>query len=279
LRARIDTADGYTLHAESHGAGMPVVFSNPLCTTTENWRAQVAPFVASGLRVILWDYRGHGQSDAPEDPEAYTLEHVLDDFERVLDWATPAAPAVLLGLSFGGLASLQLALSRPERVRALVLVGSGPGFKDAAAQARWQTMLGRTADLIEHEGMQALLAGRAARTLIGRRPELPAARAAGRAIARQCPRGVALFARQLGAPSHSVIDRLRDVSQPALILIGEKDTAFLRAAELMTSRLPDAECVRLADAGHIVNIEQPAAFEAAVLDFLGRLGPGSRAAR
>jgi len=268
--ARVETQDGYTLHVESHGTGTPVVFSNPLCSTTENWRAQVEPFVTAGLRVVLWDYRGHGRSDAPGDPAAYTLERVLDDLARVLDWATPTAPAVLLGLSFGGLLSLHLALARPERVCALVLVGTGPGFKDEAALARWQTLIGRTADQIEREGAGSLLEGRAARTFVGCRPELPAARAAARAISAQQRHGVALFARHLGAPARSVIDRLGDIGQPALVVVGEKDNAFLRAADVLAARLPRAERVTLADAGHIVNLEQPAAFEAAVLDFLGR---------
>jgi len=270
---RVATADGYALEVEAHGEGTSVVFSCGLCTTLENWRPQVEPFARAGMRAILWDYRGQGSSDVPEDPAAYSMEHVLDDLTRVLDWGAPDEPAVLLGLSFGGLASLHMALARPERVRALVLVDTGPGFENPEAQARWEETIEKMATSIEEKGLEALLTGPAAPTLIGLRPELPAARAAARAIAAQRPEGVASFARGLGKPAAPVIDRLSDVPHPALVLVGERDAPFRHAAELMASRLPYARQQVLADAGHIPNIEQTGAFNAAVLAFLRGL-PG-----
>lgn len=269
--ARVTTCDGYALQAEAHGRGIPLILSCGLCTTLEHWRGQVEPFVRAGLRVILWDYRGHGRSDAPDDPDAYSLELLLDDLERVLDWAAPGEPAVLGGLSFGGLASLHMALARPERVRALVLAATGPGFKQSEAQARWAATMEKTAGLIERRGMQALLVRAMAETVIGLRPELPAAQAAARALTAQDPRGVAHFIRRLGAPARSVVDRLGDIGHPALVVVGALDSAFLRAADLMQARLPRVERSTIADAGHIVNIEQADAFDAAVLAFLGKL--------
>ncbi|MDH3519558.1 MAG: alpha/beta hydrolase [Myxococcales bacterium] len=275
--ARIPSADGIMLHVEAHGDGFPIVFANGLYTTLENWRPQVAPCVEAGMRVILWDYRGHGRSDAPEAYAAYSFERVLDDFERVLDWAAPAAPAALVGLSFGGLASLHLALARPERVCALVLASTGPGFKNPEAQARWASLLERSAERIERDGSAALLAGRAAATLIGRCPEHPAARAAARAIAAQRPRAVALFARCVAAPLRPVIDRLQDVPHPSLVIAGAEDISFHAAAELMAARIPRAERVMLAGAGHMLNLDQPEAFNAVLIDFLARrqAAPGS----
>ena len=76
---RVASADGLSLHAEAHGSGPPILFSCPLNTTCENWRPQVTPLVAAGLRVVLWDYRGHGRSDAPADPTGYAIERVVDD--------------------------------------------------------------------------------------------------------------------------------------------------------------------------------------------------------
>jgi pimeloyl-ACP methyl ester carboxylesterase len=270
---RVATADGHALEVEVHGEGMPVVFCCGLCTTLENWRPQVEPFARAGRRVVLWDYRGQGGSDVPEDPAAYSMSHVLDDLARVLDWGAPDEPAVLVGHSFGGLASLHMALARPERVRALVLADAGPGFADPEAQARWEEKIEKTAAVIEEKGLEALLTGPAAPTLIGLRPELPAARAAARAIAAQRPDGVARFVRALGKPAAPVIDRLSDVPHPTLVLVGERDAPYRGAAELMASRLPYARLQVLADAGHIPNLEQSGAFEAAVLAFLRGL-PG-----
>ena len=124
--ARIETRDGYTLHAEAHGEGIPLVLSCALSTTHENWRSQVEPLVAAGVRVILWDFRGHGDSAAPSDPDRYSIEQVVDDMGRVLAAAAPDQSVVLAGLSFGGLASIHFALRHPERTRALALIDSGP---------------------------------------------------------------------------------------------------------------------------------------------------------
>lgn len=272
---RVATADGYALEVEIRGEGTPVVFCCGLCTTRENWRPQAESFARAGARAILWDYRGLGGSDVPEDLAAYTMAHVLDDLTRVLDWSAPDEPAVLLGHSFGGLASLHMALARPERVRALVLVDTGPGFRNPGAQARWEQAIERMAASIEEKGLEALATGPSAASLIGLRPELPAARAAARAIAAQHPQGVAHFARGLGKPAPPVVDRLGDIPHPALVLVGERDAPFLPAAELIAARLPFATHQVLADAGHVPNIEQSEAFDAAVLTFLRGLPGGS----
>jgi pimeloyl-ACP methyl ester carboxylesterase len=227
---------------------------------------------------VLWDFRGHGRSDAPDDPARYELLRVVDDLARVLDWAAPGEPAVLAGLSFGGLASLHLTLREPARVRALALIGSGPGFKNPDAQARWEALVERTASFVLRSGMQAFVEGRAAATLVGLHPERPAAQAAARAIAAEVPHGIAHFARRVAGPAEPVLDRLAEIAQPALVMVGEHDEQYLRAAEVMTARMPRAERVQIAGAGHIVNLDAPEAFDAALGDFLERHGI-ARAAR
>ena len=269
--ARVATRDGYAVHAEAHGDGIPVVLSCALSTTHENWRPQVEPLVAAGARVVLWDYRGHGLSDAPEDPDAYHLDLVLDDLRRVIDWAVGAAPAVVGGLSFGGLLSQHLALADPARVRALLLVDTGPGFKKPEAQARWESMVERTASFVEKKGMAAFVGGKAASTMVGLHPESPAARAAAAAIAAQRPHGIANFARRVAGPAEATLDRLGEIGVPALVVVGEKDDQYLRAADVLEARIPGAERVTLAGAGHIVNLDAPEAFEGAVTGFLARL--------
>lgn len=269
--ARVETRDGHTVHAEAHGEGIPVVLSCALATTHENWRPQVQPLVDAGARVVLWDYRGHGLSDAPEDPDAYHLDIVLDDLRRVIDWAVGDEPAVVGGLSFGGLASLHLALAEPARVRALLLVDTGPGFKKPEAQAGWEAMVERTASYVEKRGMAAFVGGKAAGTMVGLHPELPASKAAAAAIAAQTPHGIANFARRVAGPASPVMDRLGEIAVPALIIIGEKDDQYLRAADVLEARIPNAERVTIAGAGHITNLDDPEAFDKAVIAFLSRL--------
>ncbi len=269
--ATVVASDGVELYAEAHGTGLPVLLSCGLCTTHENWRPQVEPWVAAGLRVVLWDYRGHGRSQAPRDPAAYSMRQVVDDLGRVLAWGAGEQPAVVGGLSFGGLASLHFALAQPQRVRALLLIDTGPGFKNPEAQARWEAQVERTAGFLEARGCQAFVESKAAATAIGLHPELPAAQAAARAIAAQDPTGLALFARRIAGVAPPVIDQLAAIEIPALVVVGEKDEPYLRAAEVLASRLRKAELARIPRAGHVVNLEEPQAFDAAVLDFLGRI--------
>jgi pimeloyl-ACP methyl ester carboxylesterase len=269
--ATVEAGDGIKLYAEAHGEGLPVLFSCGYCQTHENFRPQVDPLVAAGFRVVLWDYRGHGKSEAPEDPAAYSMQNVVDDMRHVLAWAAPDRSAVVGGLSFGGLASLHYALAYPDAVGALLLIDSGPGFKNPDAQARWEAQVERIAARLEQTGWGAFFEGRGSATAIGRDAELPAARAAARSIAAQNPRAVACFGRRVAGPANSVIDELRRLAMPALVLVGEHDDAYLRAADVMSAKLPDATRVTLPDAGHVSNIEQPDAFNAAVIEFLNRL--------
>jgi pimeloyl-ACP methyl ester carboxylesterase len=269
-------SDGVTLYAEAHGEGPPVLLSPGYCQTHENFRSQVAPLAAAGFRVVLWDYRGHGLSGAPPDPARYSMAQVVDDLGRVLDRAAPGRRAVLGGLSFGGLASLHFTLAHPERVRGLVLIASGPGFKNPEAQARWEEQVERIAARLEERGFEGYVDGRAARTAIGLRPELPAAQAAGRAILAQDPRAVARFGRRVAGPVPGVIDELGKLDVPTLVLVGERDADYLRAAEVMAARIPGAQHVLVPRGGHVVNIEEAEAFNRALLEFLAGL-PAERA--
>ncbi len=264
----VEASDGVELYAEATGEGTPLVLSPGYCQTHENFRAQVEPFAAAGYRVVLWDYRGHGKSGTPESEAAYSMDQVVDDLGRVLDWAAPGEPAVVGGLSFGGLASQHFALRHPDRVRALLLIASGPGFKNPKAQAGWEAQIDRIAGRLERVGFEGYTTGRAAPNSIGRRPELPAAQSAGRAIEAQDPHAVARFGRRVSGPAPSTMERLAEIAVPALVLVGEQDAAYLPAGEVMAARLPNAEHVLIEDAGHCVNIEQTEAFNEAVLGFL-----------
>jgi pimeloyl-ACP methyl ester carboxylesterase len=150
-------------------------------------------------------------------------------------------------------------------------VDTGPGFKNPKAQARWEEMVERTASFVESRGMRAFVEGRAADTTVGLHPERPVARAAADAIAAQVPHGVAHFARRVAGPAPPVIDELSGITAPALVIVGEKDDAYLRAAEVMESRLPNARRVTIAGAGHLVNLDEPEAFDRAVIDFVLKL--------
>ncbi len=88
--------------------------------------------------VVTWDMRGHGRSEAP--PGLYTREDALDDLGAVVDaaMAVAAGPALLVGHSLGGYFSLAYTLARPETVRGLALLSTGPGFRNPDSMAQVQ---------------------------------------------------------------------------------------------------------------------------------------------
>ncbi len=276
IQVNVEATDGLGLYAEKSSpegqrSGEIILFSCAYSTTHENWRSQVEPFVAAGHEVVLWDLRGHGRSEAPDDPERYSMDQVVEDLRAVLDWATPGGACVLAGLSFGGLASLHFTLAHPYRVRALVLSGSGPGFKNPEAAERWRAQSERTASFLEERGFAAFVTGKAAPTCIGLHPELPAAQRAAAAIMTQSAVAVGHFGRGVAGMAPSVIDELARIEQPALVLVGEHDDAYVRAGQVMAGKLPNARHEILPAAGHISNIDETEAWNRVVLGFLADL--------
>ncbi|MEM9177427.1 MAG: alpha/beta fold hydrolase [Myxococcota bacterium] len=271
----VTTSEGNALYYEHHRpdgeAKTTVIVSCAFCTTHENWRGQVDAIVGAGHPLVLWDQRGHGDSPAPEDDAKWSLENVMTDLAAIADATTPDAPFVATGHSFGGLASLHFASRFPERVRALVLVGSGPGFKNPEAAEGWAQQVERTATFLETRGFGDFVNGRAGTTCIGSQPDLPAAQAAAKAIVAQSVPGIARFGREISATIPPVIDQLADIRVPALVLVGEDDKPYRRAGEVMSAKLANARHVVVPEAGHIVNIEQPEVFERELLGFLAEL--------
>ena len=125
--------DGVEIHYESRGAGSAMLLSHGYGATSRMWDGQVAEF-ASRHRVITWDMRGHGQSGDPADPALYAHALTVGDMAAVLD-ACGVERAVIGGLSLGGVMSLAFHIAHPDRVRALVLCDTGPGFRNPDARA------------------------------------------------------------------------------------------------------------------------------------------------
>jgi pimeloyl-ACP methyl ester carboxylesterase len=214
------------------------------------WRPNL-PSLAGTRRVITWDIRGHGRSDSPDDPALYSEELSVGDMSAVLD-AAGAGRAVIGGLSLGGYLSLAFHLRHPERVVALMLFDTGPGYRRDDAREEWNRRVERTAAAFEAQGLGALpdraeVAGSEHRSSAG------LARAA---------RGIMA---QRGA---QVIESLPAIVIPTLVLVGADDEQFRAAADYMAARIPGARKVVLPGAGHAANVDQPEAFNRAVLSFL-----------
>jgi pimeloyl-ACP methyl ester carboxylesterase len=123
---------------ELHGAPTdraPLLLTHGYGQSGRMWEANV-PALERDRLLITWDMPGHGESEAPEDAAAYTHEACLATIGSLLD-AAGGERAVLGGQSLGGFLSLAFALAHPDRVAGLVLVDTGPGFRDDEARERW----------------------------------------------------------------------------------------------------------------------------------------------
>ncbi|HET9692436.1 MAG TPA: alpha/beta fold hydrolase, partial [Acidimicrobiales bacterium] len=136
------------------GPGVPLLCTHGFSADRHSWAA-VVEHCAAGRRCVTWDVRGHGCSDAPADADRYTPELTLDDMAALLD-AVGAPRAVVVGHSMGGYLSLRFAAARPERVAGLVLVDTGPGYRNPEARARWNDMCATFAARIDERGADGL---------------------------------------------------------------------------------------------------------------------------
>jgi pimeloyl-ACP methyl ester carboxylesterase len=245
--------DGVRIFYEAAGEGPSVLLSHGYSATSRMWRGQVEA-LAPRYRIITWDMRGHGQSDSPDDPALYSEAATVGDMAAILD-ALGIDTAVIGGLSLGGYMSLAFHLAHPGRVRALMLFDTGPGYRNPAGREAWNRTAEARAVAFETRGLDALGSG-----------------AEVRIAQHRSAKGLALAARGMLAQFDSrVIESLEGIRVPTLVLVGEKDEPFLGATDYMAAKIPGAQKVVIPGAGHAANIDNPAAFNAAVEAFLAGL--------
>ena len=254
--------NGVKIYYELHGDGPPLLLTHGYSSTSAMWQGQVEA-LARRYKLALWDMRGHGQSDYPEDPAAYSEALTVGDMAALLD-EIGAKSAIVGGLSLGGYMSLAFYRAYPERVEALLIIDTGPGFKKDEARDAWNKRAHDTGDRFEREGLGVLKSLSRERSDVSHRDASGLAHAA---------RGM------LTQRDARVIELLPDIKVPSLIVVGADDTPFLAASDYMAGKIPGAKKVVIPSAGHAVNIDQPQAFIDAVLPFLGSLPRGARAER
>jgi pimeloyl-ACP methyl ester carboxylesterase len=242
--------DGVRVWFEDRGRGAAVLLTHGYGATLRMWEPQWEA-LGERFRLIAWDVRGHGQSDAPEDASLYSEAAAVGDMAAILD-ACDVSVAVVGGLSLGGYLSLAFHLAHPGRTRALMLFDTGPGYRSEEGRRRWNAMADELARGLDERGFTALGGG-----------------AEVRMAEHRSARGLALAARGILAQRDArVIDSLPAIAVPTLVLWGERDEAFVKPGEYMAAKIPGAMRVVLPNAGHAANLDQPQAFNAAVTSFL-----------
>lgn len=240
-----------------------VVLSHALGCDASMWDGLAATLAATH-RVIAFDHRGHGRSDAPAG--AYSMADLAADAARLLE-ELGTGPVTWIGSSMGGMVGQELALSRPDLVEALVIANSTSGYPEAG-RAAWATRI----ETVRAQGIEAIA------DMVMQRYFSDDFRA------RQ-PAVVAGFRRTLLATDvegylgccHAVAgvdttERLGGLRLPVLVIAGELDAGAPPAmSALIAERIAGARLVVLPGASHTAVIEQPAAFLAEIEGFLAAL--------
>ncbi|HEX5380510.1 MAG TPA: alpha/beta fold hydrolase [Phenylobacterium sp.] len=247
--------DGVKIHYDVHGEGPVLLLTHGFSSTGQMWAGQVEA-LSRHFKLITWDMRGHGDTDYPADPAQYSEEATVADMAALLD-AVGAKSAIIGGLSLGGYMSLAFHLAHPDRTRALLIIDTGPGYKNDEARAGWNANAQKTAQRFETDGLGRLAGGSVETRIVRHRDATGLAHAARGMLAQRDAR---------------VIESLPHIAVPSLVVVGADDAPFIPASGYMAAKIPGAKLVTIPNAGHASNIDQPEAFNAAVLGFLKEAG-------
>jgi len=268
--------NGLDLFYEEAGEGTPLVFVHEFAGEARSWHLQVR-FFARRYRTIAYNARGYPPSDVPEDPKAYSQDQAVDDIRGLLD-ALGIRKAHICGLSMGGYATLHFGLRHPERALSLVVAGAGYGSVPGDRE-RFRRDVEETARRFERDGMKAVAEFYTkGPTRVQFKDKDPAGwQEFYDMFCAQSARGHALTMRgvQMSRPSVYELEAgMERMTVPTLIVTGDEDEPCLEPALFMKRKIRSSGLVVIPKAGHTVNLEDPEAFNRAVLDFLTAVDAG-----
>jgi len=257
---RLQLAGGEMVVAE-YGEGDPLLLVHGFPLDRRMWRGQIGAL--PGLRLILPDLRGHGESEPA--PPPYTLIDLAEDLRQLLDHL--GLERVMLGaLSMGGYVALAFAARYPERLRALFLLDThpkpdSPEARRARAEAAARVRRAGVSELVD-EQMEKL---------VGTRDVAPDVVALTRQmILDMSVEGmVGSLTAMAARPDSTPVLPL--IPCPTLVVVGSDDAIASPAmAREMAAAIPGAELVEISGVGHLAPLEKPAAVNAALRDFIAR---------
>jgi len=257
----IARSDGVAIAWEEHGAGAPLLLIHGLGYARWGWEP-VVDGLAERYRVLLFDNRGVGESDAPPGP--YSARQLAEDAVAVLA-AAGVERAHVIGTSLGGMAAQELALGWPERVHRLVLACTTPGGAGA------HPMPERTQKLIA--AAPTLAPEAALRRFVENALGEPSPELVERIVAHRLATAQPLeawLAQAAAGVTFDAFERVGEISAPTLLLTGTADAVVdKRNSDLLAERIAGARVERFPRAGHLFFWEQPDRFVELVSGFLG----------
>jgi 2-succinyl-6-hydroxy-2,4-cyclohexadiene-1-carboxylate synthase len=246
------------LHGFTHtGASWAPVIEAVGARRDRGAEAPVQPY-----RAIAPDIRGHGSAS---DLVPVDLEHVIGDVAR-----QAADTFTLVGYSMGGRIALHIALALPARIERLVLIGASPGIADPVQRAERRAADERLASELERSTIEEFATSWAQTPLLADQPRDVAAAVHADRL-RSTPAGLARALRGLGTGSlPSLWETLGELAIPTLLVVGERDLKFAGIAAAMARQIPGGQVFTVADCGHAVHLEEPAATASIIARFPAR---------
>ena len=244
--------------------GYPLVLLHGFPLNRTMWEPQVSAFAAES-RCIAIDARGFGES-TPNPP--FRMDRYADDVVGVLD-ALGIERAVVGGVSFGGYVAFAIWRRHPDRIRALVLADTHPGADTPEQVARRRELIEVTRAQGSTAIANVLIAGMMGKTTRERQPDTYDA--VHRMMAQTKPEAiVGALEAMIERPDSTSL--LRTITVPTLIVVGDEDVITPpKMARAMHAGIQGSRLEILADAGHLANLERPAAFNAVLSEFLASL--------
>ena len=273
----IRTDDGVALHYEEAGTGTPMVFVHEYAGDHRSWEMQLR-FFSRRYRCIAYAARGYPPSEVPSDPKAYSQDRATDDIAAVIK-GLGLGRAHVVGLSMGGFATLHLGLRHAGLARSLVAAGVGYGAAPGKTD-QFRAEVDAAVARIRAEGMDrfGLTYSRGPTRLV---------------FAEKDPRGYAEFQQQLCEHStegsaltmqgvqrmrpslFDLADGFRQMTVPTLVIAGDEDDPTLEASLYLKRTIPSSALLVMPKCGHTMNLEDPDAFNRAVLDFVTQVDAGA----
>ncbi|MBD3867304.1 MAG: alpha/beta fold hydrolase [Acidobacteria bacterium] len=254
-----------SIYYEVTGSGPAIVLGHSFLCSGKMWEPQIQP-LSWGYQVINVDLRGHGRSGIMDQP--FDLYDLVDDVLFVLDHLA-VEQAVWAGLSIGGMVALRAALVARERVAGLILLDTDAGAETRVNRLKFGTMVAVTRLL----GTGSLVP-QVARMFFGRQTRSlnPGLVEEWKEHFSNVPLPAILRTVQALKERDSILERLCEITVPALVIVGEQDRLLPPACSReIVELLNDASLAVIANAGHLPTLERPEATTSAMLSFLGGL--------
>lgn len=199
------------------GSGSPILFVHGIGATSATW-STVMGLLEDRHTVASFDLMGHGGSPVPEEPAEYTRDKALEDIDAIL--ATFDEPALLVGHSLGGYLALAHAATRLNATKGLIVLNTGPGFRDAEKREGWNAMSRRNAHRF----------------------------------------GVVPQAAELNLQADSVVmERLAEMTVPTIFLAGSEDRPdYTRSGQYLERKMPSCQFISIEGGKHDMHEESHA---------------------